>query len=171
MLGSGGVGKTAISLQFVRGEFSQNYIPTIEDEFNKNIVIDKETLQLEIIDTAGQEDFKDLRFRYIKECDGFAFVYSVEDPSSLGFVDDLYKECKTAKGTEPKCIVLGNKCDLPTKSVTLAQAKEKAKNWGNPPVFETSAKTNQNITEAFEAISRILLNKPAPVQEGCCQIE
>ena len=61
MLGSGGVGKTSISLRFVRGEFTESYVPTIEDEFEKIITVDGKNYLIEIVDTAGQEDFKDLK--------------------------------------------------------------------------------------------------------------
>ena len=181
MLGSGGVGKTAISLQFVRGEFSESYIPTIEDEFNKNVKVDDETVQLEIIDTAGQEDFKDLRHRYMKDCDGFVFVYSVVDQTSKSALSELYNDCKSVKGSPPKCVICGNKCDYPEKDkkVSKAEVETLVNSWEGAMVFETSAKTNIGIVEAFDAITRSLMNKPLKASTqaspssggGCCLVE
>ena len=171
MLGSGGVGKTSITLQFTRGEFSETYIPTIEDEFQKNLKVNNETVQLEIIDTAGQDDFKDLRHRYIKECDAFIFVYSVDDPDSLTFISSIFQDCK-ANSEFPKVVVMGNKSDLFDKKVDLESVKKIASDWGNPPIFESSAKTNKNINQAFETIAKILLgqNLSQNSNEGCCSI-
>lgn len=188
MLGSGGVGKTAITLQFVRSEFSETYVPTIEDEFQKNISIDGETIICEIIDTAGQEDFKELRGRYIQDCEGFACVYAVDDESSLNFISELYDDIvRTKKTQKPPIVILGNKCDLPAPhAVPLEKAKAKsASAWNNAEVLETSAKVNKNISEAFESICRLVLNKePAKKAhkdepkkkesgggDGCCEIQ
>ena len=179
MLGSGGVGKTAITLQFVKGEFSESYVPTIEDEFQKEIEIDGESHVVEIIDTAGQEDFKDLRARYIKDCDGFIFVYAVDDESSLNFIQELYDSCLQIKNRVPPAIIVGNKCDLPqphavTKEAASAKSKSK---WNDIPVVESSAKINQGITEAFEMIVRKCTQKNDKPQKstqssgGCCNIQ
>ena len=55
VLGSGGVGKSALTVQFVQGIFVEKYDPTIEDSYRKQVVIDGETCLLDILDTAGQE--------------------------------------------------------------------------------------------------------------------
>ena len=187
MLGSGGVGKTAITLQFVRNEFSETYVPTIEDEFQKNISIDDETVVCEIVDAAGQEDFKELRSRYIQECEGFAVVYAVDDESSLNFISEVYDDIVRVKNTQkPPIVILGNKCDLPAPhAVPLEKAKAKsASSWNNAEVLETSAKQNKNTTLSFEKICRLVLNKNAPAakegkkkeeekgsSDGCCEIQ
>ena len=156
ILGSGGVGKTAVTLQFVKGEFSEAYVPTIEDEFQKNIQIDGKTYKIEIIDTAGQEDFKDLRTRYIKDCEAFMILYAVDDESSFNFIQELYDDILAVKGKLPPTLILGNKCDLPQPfAVNLSTVEQKsAQKWGNIKVMETSAKLNKNIAEAFEFIVR-----------------
>lgn len=53
VLGSGGVGKSALTVQFVQGIFVEKYDPTIEDSYRKKVEVDNEQCILEILDTAG----------------------------------------------------------------------------------------------------------------------
>lgn len=54
LFGSGGVGKSAITVQFVAGRFVQNYNPTVEDVYRKDIEVNKEPCVIEVLDTAGR---------------------------------------------------------------------------------------------------------------------
>jgi small GTP-binding protein len=53
VLGSGGVGKSALTVQFVQSLFVEKYDPTIEDSYKKTTQVDGEMCVLEILDTAG----------------------------------------------------------------------------------------------------------------------
>ena len=53
VLGSGGVGKSALTVQFVQGIFVEKYDPTIEDSYRKQVEVDGSQCMLEILDTAG----------------------------------------------------------------------------------------------------------------------
>ncbi|CAI8013879.1 Ras-related protein Rap-1b [Geodia barretti] len=53
VLGSGGVGKSALTVQFVQGIFVEKYDPTIEDSYRKQVEVDGAQCMLEILDTAG----------------------------------------------------------------------------------------------------------------------
>ncbi|CAD1475463.1 unnamed protein product [Heterotrigona itama] len=55
VLGSGGVGKSALTVQFVQGIFVEKYDPTIEDSYRKQVEVDGQQCMLEILDTAGTE--------------------------------------------------------------------------------------------------------------------
>ncbi len=55
-VGSGGVGKSALTIQFILSRFEDEYDPTIEDSYRKQCVIDEEVVLLDILDTAGQEE-------------------------------------------------------------------------------------------------------------------
>ena len=66
VLGSGGVGKSALTVQFVSGHFMEKYDPTIEDFYRKEIEVDSCPCVLEILDTAGTEQFASMRDLYIK---------------------------------------------------------------------------------------------------------
>ncbi|XP_016108668.1 ras-related protein Rap-2b-like, partial [Sinocyclocheilus grahami] len=77
VLGSGGVGKSALTVQFVTGSFIEKYDPTIEDFYRKEIEVDSSPSVLEILDTAGTEQFASMRDLYIKNGQGFILVYSL----------------------------------------------------------------------------------------------
>jgi GTPase KRas protein len=55
-LGGGGVGKSCVTLQFVQSFFTEDYDPTIEDSYRKQVAVDGKTVLLDILDTAGQEE-------------------------------------------------------------------------------------------------------------------
>ena len=77
VLGSGGVGKSALTVQFVSGTFMEKYDPTIEDFYRKEIEVDGSPQVLEILDTAGTEQFSSMRDLYIRNSEAFIIVYSV----------------------------------------------------------------------------------------------
>ena len=55
MLGRGGVGKSALTLRFVRNFFVEEWDPTIEDAYRKTLDVDDSLCTIEILDTAGQD--------------------------------------------------------------------------------------------------------------------
>lgn len=83
VLGSGGVGKSALTVQFVTGTFIEKYDPTIEDFYRKEIEVDCSPSVLEILDTAGTEQFASMRDLYIKNGQGFILVYSLVNQQSF----------------------------------------------------------------------------------------
>ncbi|KAK6052712.1 Ras family protein [Cooperia oncophora] len=87
--GCGGVGKSALTVQFVQGLFVQSYDATIEDSYRKHFVVDGEDCRLEILDTAGTEQFSGLRDLYVRNGHGFILVYSVNDRESLEELRDI----------------------------------------------------------------------------------
>merc|ERR1712048_847564 len=83
VVGAGGVGKSALTIQLIQNHFVEEYDPTIEDSYRKQVVIDDQTCLLEILDTAGQEEFTALRDQWIRECEGFITVYSITSTHSF----------------------------------------------------------------------------------------
>jgi len=61
MVGSGGVGKSALTLQFMWGDFVEEYDPTKADSYRKKIGLDGVDVQIDILDTAGQEEYAAVR--------------------------------------------------------------------------------------------------------------
>ena len=57
MVGSGGVGKSALTLKFMYGDFVEEYDPTKADSYRKKITLDQVDCQIDILDTAGQEEY------------------------------------------------------------------------------------------------------------------
>uniref|UniRef100_A0A8C0WZ72 small monomeric GTPase n=1 Tax=Castor canadensis TaxID=51338 RepID=A0A8C0WZ72_CASCN len=139
VVGAGGVGKSALTIQLIQNHFVDEYDPAIEDSYRKQVVIDGETCLLDILDTAGQEEYSAMRDQYMR----------------TGEDINLYREqIKRVRDSDDVPMVLvGNKCDLPTRTVDMKQAHELVKSYGIP-FIETSAKTRQGVEDAFYTLVR-----------------
>lgn len=83
MVGSGGVGKSALTLQFMYDEFVEDYEPTKADSYRKKILLDGEDVQIDILDTAGQEDYAAIRDNYFRSGEGFLCIFSITEDESF----------------------------------------------------------------------------------------
>jgi len=153
VMGSGGVGKSAITIRFVNRQFEAKYDPTIEDRYQKVIEYQGIPCVLEILDTAGQETFSAMRELYMKNGEGFVLVYSITSQRSLEDLDPIRQGIIRHKNSSSVPMVLvGNKCDLEKKrEVETKDGKELAKSYGCP-FLESSAKTDLNISEIFYSL-------------------
>lgn len=169
VLGSGGVGKSALTVQFVSGTFVEKYDPTIEDFYRKEIDVDGLPAVLEILDTAGTEQFASMRDLYIKNGQGFLLVYSIINQQTFIDVQPLKDQIQRVKGAVVSPIILvGNKCDMEAeRGVTTRDGGVLANEWGCP-FFETSAKTNYNVHETFAEIVRQICKKKTKESSTCC---
>merc|ERR1712063_197721 len=150
VLGDGGVGKSCVTIQFTQNHFVREYDPTIENSYRKQVTIGEESFMLDILDTAGQEEYSVMRDQYINSGQGFLLVYSVTTKRSFETIGELKDKILQVKEKSKFPMVLcGNKCDLEKeRKVTQEEGKELAKTWGIS-FFETSAKARINIEEAF----------------------
>merc|ERR1711982_34493 len=149
VLGSGGVGKSAITVQFVQGIFVEKYDPTIEDSYRKPVEVDNNQFMLEILDTAGTEQFTAMRDLYMKNGQGFVLVYPIIAPSTFNDLPDLREQILRAKDMDDVPMVLvGNKCDLTDqRAISTEQGDVLAKKFNC--VFLESAKTKINVEQIF----------------------
>jgi len=177
VLGSGGVGKSALTVQFVQGIFVEKYDPTIEDSYRKQVEVDGAQCMLEILDTAGTEQFTAMRDLYMKNGQGFVLVYSITAQSTFGDLEDLHEQIHRVKDTDKVPMVLvGNKCDLEDERVV---AKENGKNLAQKfdcQFVESSAKAKIYVNEIFYDLVR-QINRQAPgakdkgtKKKGGCQL-
>ena len=73
VVGGGGVGKSALTIQLIQSHFVSEYDPTIEDSYHKQCTLDGELVLLDILDTAGQEEYSAMREQYMRTGEGFLF--------------------------------------------------------------------------------------------------
>ncbi|KAA0713966.1 Leiomodin-1 Smooth muscle leiomodin [Triplophysa tibetana] len=126
VLGSGGVGKSALQVE-----------------------VDGQQCMLEILDTAGTEQFTAMRDLYMKNGQGFALVYSITAQSTFNDLQDLREQILRVKDTEDvPMILVGNKCDLEDERVVgKEQGQNLARQWCNCAFLESSAKSKINVNE------------------------
>uniref|UniRef100_A0A8D8UYS2 small monomeric GTPase n=1 Tax=Cacopsylla melanoneura TaxID=428564 RepID=A0A8D8UYS2_9HEMI len=150
VLGSGGVGKSALTIQFVQEMFLEGYDPTIEDSFRKLIELDGEICRLEILDTAGAEQFHAMRDQYISNNQGFVLVYSIMDMMSFDHMRVLRQQITRIKDTcQVPMVLVGNKCDVEEdRVVSRAQGVSQAEEFGCS-FYESSAKMKIHVNDIF----------------------
>mmetsp|Transcript_4354 Transcript_4354/g.5780 ORF Transcript_4354/g.5780 Transcript_4354/m.5780 type:complete len:190 (-) Transcript_4354:704-1273(-) len=153
VLGAGGVGKSCLTLRLATGGFENDYDPTIADLYETNIKVDEKTCALDIMDTAGQKQYNSLVDEWIEKGQAFLLVCSVDNQESVEQLPDLRDNIIRIHNDAKLPIVIAvNKCDLDKKVVKEEDIKELSEEWGGAPYFFTSAKTGENVTEAFSSL-------------------
>lgn len=153
LLGAGGVGKSALTLRIISGVFTPTYSPTVEDYYRHDTMVEGVgPCIVEILDTAGTEQFASMRQLYISNCRAFALVYSIDDRASFDETLDLYQQIvsSVSNPSDITVILIGNKCDLEhRREVETAEGKQAAREMGNCSFMETSAMNGTNVQSFF----------------------
>ena len=152
MYGSGGVGKSALTIRMVTGDFLEEYDPTIEDTYRKQFVFNGEPVLLDILDTAGKEEYSSMLDQWLGDGKIFFLCFSVTNRDSWADTELYRRRLLQTKDLDDKdwaMILIANKCDLQEdRKVSEEEILEKAMEW-NVPVVETSAKENKNVEHMF----------------------
>ena len=154
MLGASGVGKTCIVQRYCNDVFEgPAHKTTLGFDFlTKKLVKDGKNVDLEVWDTAGQEQYRAVTKMYYKDVHGVMLVYDTTDRSSFDkakfWLDDLDMHGSKLE----QRILVGSKMDLTLRrEVSLFEAKkfaaERKLEW-----VECSAKTGENVSELFDLI-------------------
>jgi len=177
ILGSGGVGKSALVLRYVCDEFLEEHDPTIEDTYRKETQVKGNHVVLDILDTAGQEEFRSMQDDWITGGDGFIIVYDITAKLTFEEVSNFKKQIrKNGAKQQTPILLVGNKCDLEDRrDVLKSDAEDLAKSWSPTSKFlEASAKGPDNVEKAFETIaveireSRSKSSASKPKKKGFC---
>ncbi|VVD04666.1 ras-related protein M-Ras-like [Leptidea sinapis] len=162
VVGDGGVGKSAITIQFFQKLFVTDYDPTIEDSYLQHTEVDGQWCILDVLDTAGQEEFSAMREQYMRKGDGFLLVYSVTDRQSFENIRHFHTQILRVKDRETyPMLIAANKVDLVhSRAVSEDEGRDRARLLA-APYIETSAKEPPyNIDAAFHELVRIIRNHP-----------
>ncbi|XP_069407349.1 ras-related protein R-Ras [Ovis canadensis] len=155
VVGGGGVGKSALTIQFIQSYFVSDYDPTIEDSYTKICTVDGVPARLDILDTAGQEEFGAMREQYMRAGHGFLLVFAINDRQSFNEVGKLFTQILRVKDRDDFPIVLvGNKADLETQRQVPRSEASTFSASHHVAYFEASAKLRLNVDEAFEQLVR-----------------
>jgi len=188
LLGDAGVGKTALAVQFVKGQFNEFTESTIGASFmNQTVTLPDDTLvKFQIWDTAGQERFHSLAPMYYRGAQAAIVVFDITNKNSFDKAQEWVRELQQQGDANVVVAFVGNKCDMQAqRKVPLEQATQYAEEMG---LFymETSAKTATNVSELFMRIAKQLpkvqkmkeinqapqglppTRKDPPKQGGCC---
>lgn len=144
----------------------EDYEPTKADSYRKKVILDGEECQIDILDTAGQEDYAAIRDNYFRSGEGFLCVFSITEKESFEATTEFREQILRVKSGNDSIpfLLVGNKADLTDKRlVTSEEALEKAQEW-KVPYVETSAKTRANVDKVFFDLMREI--KSRKMDEG-----
>jgi len=160
IFGGGATGKSALTIQFILQHFIYEYDPTIEDSYRKQVQIDGLTCMIDVLDTAGQEEYSAMRDQYLRNGQGFLIVYDMTSRSSFDEASRFRSQIVRAKDSDEVPIVLiANKSDLAERrTVTATEGADLAASF-RCKYIETSAKTRTNVDEAFFELVREIRNR------------
>ena len=166
IIGSSGVGKTAILTRLVDHTFTGESQSTIGVEFiATDIDVDGKQVKLQIWDTAGQERFRAIAKAYFRSAIGVILVFDLTDRKSFDdlsqWLSDVHAHC------DPNAVVMliGNKSDLESsRKISESEAKSFAE-LHNLNYLETSARVGDNVELAFQTTAQNVLRTVANVKD------
>ncbi|MFX1376872.1 MAG: GTP-binding protein [Promethearchaeota archaeon] len=153
--GEGAVGKTSMVHRFVENSFQTDYKSTIGTSIMKK-ECDFEGLDSKVRfvlwDLAGQAQFKRVRQSYLSNAEAGILVYDVTRKDTFDSLEHWFNEIKEVS---PKInlILVGNKIDLTDQRTISTEDGEKLAKKLKLSYIETSAKTGENINDAFRMLA------------------
>uniref|UniRef100_A0AC34EZS9 Uncharacterized protein n=1 Tax=Panagrolaimus sp. ES5 TaxID=591445 RepID=A0AC34EZS9_9BILA len=159
LLGDSCTGKTCLLIRFKDGTFmNNNFISTVGIDYrNKLVEVDKYKVKLQIWDTAGQERFRSITSSYYRDADALLLVFDVTSRPSFENIRNWLGQVREYANDHVQITLIGNKIDLSAqRKVKADEARQLASSY-NIPYLETSAKTGQNVQEAFHDLARRLI--------------
>ncbi|KAJ3437867.1 hypothetical protein M0812_17042 [Anaeramoeba flamelloides] len=179
-VGDGATGKTCLLITFAKNKFPEQYVPTVFENYIADITVDGNQYELNLWDTAGQEDYDRLRPLSYPDSDVVIIGFSVDNHLSYDNVTDKWAdEVDHFCPRVPKLLV-GLKIDLRKDQGTIEKLQKKklapiifekgqelAKKIGAVAYVECSAKTRDGLREVFEEAVRAAKLKK---KKGGCSI-
>ncbi|KAL1363122.1 hypothetical protein AAHE18_03G128400 [Arachis hypogaea] len=184
IIGDTGVGKSCLLLQFTDKRFQPVHDLTIGVEFGARMVtIDSRPIKLQIWDTAGQESFRSITRSYYRGAAGALLVYDITRWLMQGALILLYnmfswretfnhlaswlEDARQHANPNMTIMLIGNKCDLSHRRAVSKEEGEQFAKENGLLFLEASARTAQNVEEAFiKTATKILQN----IQEGVVDV-
>ena len=152
ILGKGAVGKTSLIWKITNKDktlFETH--PTIEDRYNYDYFFHGKKIPIEILDTAGEDDYRNMIDLWIQPSHCVILVYSVDSKNTFTELQEIYERIKKIKEKGYPILMLGNKIDLDDREISTTEGNNLAKEW-NINYLETSAKTGANCDKILDMI-------------------
>ncbi|XP_038996108.1 ras-related protein RABB1c-like [Hibiscus syriacus] len=162
------VGKLCLLLQFAGERFQLVHDLTIGVEFRaRMITIDNKPIKLQISDTAGQESFRSITRSYYRGAAGAILVYDITRRETFNHLTSWLEEARQHANANMTVMLIGNKCDLAYRRAVSTEEGEQFAREQGLIFMEASAKTAQNVEEAFLSTASKIYKK---IQEGVINI-
>jgi small GTP-binding protein len=161
LLGDTSVGKTCFLLRYTEDTFTENHISTIGVDFKLKLLstAPEKNIKLQIWDTAGQDRFRCITKSYFRGSHGILLIYDITSTSSFNNIKNWILQIRESLGEQPCITLVGNKVDLESnRRVSREDGIRLAKEY-EMSFFETSAKDDTNISEAFNQLTKEMVAK------------
>ena len=154
LVGESGVGKTSIISRYIKNWYNDSQISTLSpSSLKKNIIIDGYNIDLEIWDTAGQEQYRSIASLFYKDALICILVYDITKRKSFENIQSYWHFSVTENGLKGIIIgVAGNKNDLYEKEEVSEKEAKEYSDYINASFKLVSAKNNTSINELFEQL-------------------
>ncbi|KAH0791183.1 Cdc42 [Histomonas meleagridis] len=173
VVGDGAVGKTCLLWAYSKKEIPPDYVPTVFDNYVVKLQVNGQDVNLQLWDTAGQEDLENIRVLSYTNTDIFLVCFSVVEPTSLTNVQTKWLTELKQYTKDPKIILVGTKKDLRNdedtiaaleqngqKPITPQQGKQKAQEIKAIDYAECSAMTQEGVKQVFDMALTAALRPP-----------
>ena len=157
LVGNSAVGKTCILLRYSDNKFQGDFLSTIGLDFKvKHMTIDDKPIKLQVWDTAGQEQYRNITQSFLRGADGILLCFDLTNKMSFDQISDWMHSIHDCASTTVDIFLVGNKCDLQDQRKITNEMIEQMKNEYECEYFETSACTGQGINETFERMANVI---------------
>ncbi len=153
VLGSPGVGKSAMIMRFKDDIFLDYYDPTIQTTYKKILQFNNESVELELIDIDGQTEYTIFSFsKFSYGIHGYILAYSIENRQSFELLKIIHSKLIGLVGRDVPKLLVANKCDLANRrEISVEEGRALSKSI-DCPFIEVSAKSSDNINKMFHSI-------------------
>jgi len=185
VVGDGAVGKTCMLISYTSNKFPEDYVPTVFDNYEAEILVEGQKVKFSLWDTAGQEGYSRIRTLSYPKTDIFLVCFSTVKHTSFDNVTEKWIAELEHHCPGINCILVGTQTDLREDEKTLKdlqklnktpitaeQGRQKAKSIKNCLKYmECSALTRDGLKDVFdEALTSVVLQPPPPSKKGPCNI-
>ena len=180
IVGDGACGKTCLVIVFSKGKFLEETTTVPNDIIVKDISVDGNAVELVLWDTAGQEDFDELRPYSYTGTDVMLIAFSIDNPDSFENISERWAPEVHTFCPKVPVVLVGNKTDLRNDPATIAELKEMnqtplqvedgqamAEKIKAVTYIECSAKNNEGVDEVFVTATRVALQAKKKHKNKC----
>lgn len=183
VVGDGAVGKTCLLISYTTNAFPGEYIPTVFDNYNANVMVDGKPVNVGLWDTAGQEDYDRLRPLSYPQTDVFLICFSIISPYSFDNVKSKWWPEIQHHAPNVPIILVGTKSDLRNDAnmlqqlqakglavISKDQAEARAREINAKMYMECSALTQEGLKAVFDSAIQAAISKPKSKPKSKCSI-
>lgn len=160
IIGDQAVGKSSLLMRFIDDKFSLSMMGTAGVDMKKKVIdYNNNKINFLFYDSAGHIRFRHVTKQFYQGSKGIILAYDLTDKSTFNNVDEWIKSIKENADSTAEMVIIGNKTDLKEERVVSEEDSKALHNKYGIEVFEVSAKTGENVGNAFtKLIDKIMTN-------------